>query len=135
MSESSDRPRDERLPLLRAIVAIARADGEIADAERKRIDQLMTFMRVDDEVRAKVYAALEGAAPVPQLPDLQDLPAYDTRLYVFQQALAMTFADGKVTAGERRLLDQLATAMQLEANHLSTAWRRAEEMWGVTPEA
>ena len=134
MSESSDQPRDERLPLLRAIVAIARADGEIADAERRRIEQLMSFMRVEGDVREKVYAALEGAAPVPQLPDLQDLPAYDTRLYVFQQALAITFADGKVTEGERRLLDQLASAMELEENHLSTAWRRAEEMWGETPD-
>lgn len=131
MAQGSEEPRDDRLPLLRAIVAIARADGAIDEAERRHIGHLMDFLHVTSSVREQVEAALSLDAPAPALPAPDDLPDYPTRLYVFQQALAMTFADGVVDGRERELLDQLAVAMRLEADHVARAWERAEEMWGI----
>lgn len=118
------------MDLLRVMVSVARADGNLAPSERDRIRQLVDFLRVGPEDAAEVEDLLRDESPVPALPESLDLPAYDLRLYVFQQALVMTFADGVVHEGEREVLDRLALALALEPAHVERAWRRAEEMSG-----
>lgn len=124
----ADEPADDRMVLLRAMVAIARADGQVDPTETARIRQICSFLRLDEAMEAEVTAMLEPGAPVPALPDPSELPAYEVRLYVFQQALMMAFADGVIDDQERALTQRLAEALQLEARHVEVAWRRAAEM-------
>lgn len=114
--------------LLRAMVAIARADGQIDASEEARIRQICSFLRIDDAMDVEVAAMLAPGAPAPALPDPSELPAYEVRLYVYQQALMMAFADGVIDDQERALTQRLAEAMQLEQRHIEVAWRRAQEM-------
>ncbi len=127
---SPAEPADDRLVLLRALVAIARADGEVAAVERQRLLQLAEFLRLDSVQTAEVEALLDPAHPAPELPRQDELPGYDVRLYVFQQALMMSYADGIVQDEERSVLDRLADTLDIEPAHRQVAWRRAEEMSG-----
>ncbi|MEZ4266794.1 MAG: DUF533 domain-containing protein [Myxococcota bacterium] len=121
-------PADDRMVLIRAMVAIARADGNVDASEEARIRQICSFLRLDAAMEGEVAAMLAPNAPVPQLPDPSELPAYEVRLYVFQQALMMAFADGVIDTQERELTERLAEALQLAPRHIEVAWRRAEEM-------
>ncbi|MGM0574570.1 MAG: DUF533 domain-containing protein [Myxococcota bacterium] len=123
-----ERTTDDRLTLLRAIVAVARADGRIDDRERRRIRELSAFLRLGDDQRDEVERLLGDDVPPPELPDPSALPAYEVRLYVFQQALGMSYADGEVHADERGLLDALAEALLLRDDDVQIAWRRAAEL-------
>ncbi len=127
-NEPAAEPADDRMVLIRAMVAIARADGNVDPSEEARIRQICSFLRLDEAMEASVAAMLAPGAPVPELPDPSELPAYEVRLYVFQQAIMMAFADGVIDTQERALTERLAAALQLKARHVEVAWRRAEEM-------
>lgn len=120
--------QNDRAVLLRTIVAIAWADGRIATAEREQVRRMAMFLRLGDEALAEAEAMLDGPGPGPDLPRPEELPAYEVRLYVFQQALSMAYADGYVDPKELRSLEAVAEALKLEEQHVETAWRRAKEM-------
>ncbi len=110
-----------------ARLATAFADGALRAQERRRIEQLMRFLRLGAKTRDHVLGLIDRGE-VPPLPTREELPAYDTRLYIFQQALMMAFEDGVIDAGEREHLEQLATLFELKPEHVARGWQRAEEM-------
>jgi uncharacterized membrane protein YebE (DUF533 family) len=118
--------------LVRAIVAIARADGTLADEEMVQVRRIVAFLGLEGAHEQEVEAMLDLAQPTPHLPNESELPEYGARLYVFQQALVMAFADGVIHQNEEKAIQALASAMKLEKGHIETAWRRAKEM--VEPE-
>lgn len=109
------------------MIAIARADGDFAAVERDHIMKLIDFLRLDGAERAEVEALVDAPEP-PDLPSADVLPAYDARLYVFQHALMIAFADGLIQDGERSRIDQLARVFELEAKDVERGWQRAREM-------
>ncbi len=124
--------QNDRQVLLRTIVAIAWADGRIADAEREQVRRMAQFLRLGPDAVAEAEALLDGPGPGPEMPTHDELPAYEVRLYTFQQALSMAYADGYVDPNELRSLEALAAALQLEDEHVETSWRRAKEILSRT---
>lgn len=118
---------DDRVTLLEAMLAIAFSDGRFGDEEQRRMEELMHFLRMGGKARTHIEELMARGEP-PAMPAREELPAYDTRLYIFQQALMMAFEDGIIEDDERRHLDQLAELFELKPEHVQRGWQRAEEM-------
>ena len=115
---------DNRKYLIQVMVAIARADEELASVEREHIHQLMGFLRLDEEAQREAMAWM-SAESAPPLPGPESLPSYDVRRYVFQHALITAFADGVIHEAERTHLDKLATVLELKEEDVVKGWQRA----------
>lgn len=129
MSENTSKP-SAREVLMQAVIATAYADGEVAEVEKARISQLIDFLRLEGDARARVEAMMDADAR-PELPAPADLPSYDMRLYTFQQALILAFEDGVIHRGEEEHLDSLAQALELRPGDVEKGWQRAREMRGT----
>lgn len=107
-------PADAGLPpavtqLLRLMISAARADGEIAEAERERI------LREAREVGAEAVVAreLDVRRTVAEVVAGASEPQFKEQLYSL--AFAIVRADEAVTGGERIYLAQLAHQLGLDA--------------------
>ena len=120
--------KDERMVLLRTLIAVARSDGHFAEVEKERIRHLVGFLGLGADGKAEIEPLLADDAPAPALPAREDLPDYETRLYVFQQALILIYADGVLHEGEHGEATALAQALELKTADVDRAWRRASEM-------
>jgi len=118
---------DDRVTLIEAMLAVAHADGDFAEVEKKRMVQLMDFLRLSGEAAEHVNGLLESGQ-APPMPASSELPDYDTCRYIFQHALIMAFEDGQVDSGEKRRLDQLAELFGLDQEDVDRGWARAQEM-------
>lgn len=100
--------------VLRSLVAVAWADGKIAEGESGVIEGLLCgFDASDEEEReilefAKIRRTLEDDIP------LADLSAEDRELLLSNAAL-LTQADGDQSDAERTVLDRLATMLGFDA--------------------
>ncbi len=108
-------------------ISVARADDDFAQVERDHIVKLLDFLRLEGDERAEVVALMD-APESPALPDTSMLPAYDARLYVFQHALLIAFADGLIRDDERTRIEQLAEVFELKPEDVERGWQRAREM-------
>lgn len=118
------RPEAERLCLIETVIATAMSDGHVAAIEERRIDQLVRILRLDSRSRQQVYATLR-AGVMPPLPTAEELPDYDIRVHVFEQAAVMALADGVVHPDEQRHLRELAMVLELDIEDAKHALRRA----------
>ncbi|TNF22661.1 MAG: TerB family tellurite resistance protein, partial [Deltaproteobacteria bacterium] len=119
-----NRPEAERLRLVETVIATAMADGNLAKIEERRIDQLVRILRLDSRSRQQIYATMR-AGVMPELPTADELPDYDIRLHVFEQAAVMALADGVVHPDEQRHLRELAMLLELDIEDAKHALRRA----------
>jgi|GEM_PF-790766 len=119
-----NRPESERVRLIETVVATAMSDGVVASIEQRRIDQLIRILRLDPRSRQRVYATMR-AGVMPELPTVDELPDYDIRLHVFEQAAVMALADGVVHPDEQRHLRELAQLLELDIEDAKHALRRA----------
>ncbi len=118
---------DDRVTLLEAMLAVAHADGDFAEVEKRRMIQLVQFLRLSGDAAEHVRALIESGE-APSTPDRSELPDYHTCRYIFQHALIMAFEDGTLDPGEKRRLDQLAELFELSAEDAQSSWARAREM-------
>jgi uncharacterized membrane protein YebE (DUF533 family) len=104
----SDAESDEALLLVRAMIAAARADGQIDATERRAIAERLDSAGLDAEARDLVLA--EFANPIPlevlvaQVPD----PVAAAQVYA-----ASVIAVGEASPAERVYLERLAAALRL----------------------
>ncbi len=127
MTDTNTTRRGSKVLLLQTMIAVAKADGDFAEVERERIEQLIDFVRLGPEARAEVEAMLE-APEAPPLPRPDELPSYEHRMYLFQQALMLAYEDDVIEDSERRHLEQLAEALELRDEDVSRGWQRAREL-------
>ena len=118
---------DDRVTLIEAMLAVAYADGDFGDAERKRTRQLVRFLRLGGDAADYVAQLFEATSP-PAMPDASELPDHDTCRYIFQQALIMAYEDGHVDASEKERLNSLATLFSLTEEEVTQAWTSAEAL-------
>jgi uncharacterized membrane protein YebE (DUF533 family) len=111
-------PEEDGLPapvarLLRLMISAARADGELAPAERERI------LREAREVGAEalVRSELDTPRPLGELVAGVSDPELKDQLYTL--AFVIVRADEAVTGGERIYLAQLASRLGLDAAAVS----------------
>lgn len=98
--------------VLRSLVAVAWADGQMAEGETGVIDGLLSGFDASEEEEAEIleYArsprTLEGDIPV------DDLTVEDREL-LFSNAVLLTHMDGEQSESERALLSRLAVLLGL----------------------
>lgn len=93
--------------VLRSLVAVAWADGQMAEGESGVIEGLLCGFDASDEEEqeilefAKTRRTLEDDIPLADL-------THEDRELLFSNAALLTQADGEQSAAERTLLDRLA---------------------------
>jgi tellurite resistance protein len=103
--------------VLRSLVAVAWADGKMAEGESGVIEGLLCGFDASDEEEeeilefAKTRRTLEDDVP------LADLTAEDRELLLSNAAL-LTQADGDESAAERTILDRLAKMLGFDASEV-----------------
>jgi uncharacterized membrane protein YebE (DUF533 family) len=123
-----EKPKyNNRVSMLETMVAIAKADGNLQDCERERILSLMEKLRLDSSDREHVKNLLEECTEV-TLPSFQQLPSYDFRRYLFQQALLVAYEDGVIHRGETEALENLARRLHILPEHVNLAWKMAKDL-------
>ncbi len=107
---SFDDSRGASRVVLRAMLAAARADGQIDDGERARIDQEIERLGGDAQLRAWVEAELQAAL------DPQGIAAEvaGDALLASEVYLASALVIGEATFLERAYLDRLADCLGLD---------------------
>ena len=113
--------------MLKAMVAIAKSDGNIQACERQRILDLMEHLQVRERDQAYVEQLLNDDAST-TMPTLELLPSYDFRRYLFQQALLVAYEDRVLHRQETEALTELGELLELEPKHQEQAWRTARDL-------
>ena len=112
--------------VLKAMVAIAKSDGDIQACERQRILDMMEHLHVKERDQAYVEQLMNDDAST-TMPALELLPSYDFRRYLFQQALLVAYEDRILHKQETQALAELGELLQLEPLHQEQAWRTARD--------
>jgi uncharacterized membrane protein YebE (DUF533 family) len=109
VAELPGAQQEERSQLLfRAMIAAAKADGHIDDAERAAIQGSLASLGLDDDTRLMMEAELAQPLDVHAIAAGADSPEAAAEIY-----LASLFVIDTADPAEQAYLDQLATAMNL----------------------
>lgn len=115
--------------IVKSLVAVAWADGTVAEPETGMIDGLLWAFGAseEDEAELREYASkkrsLDGDLP------LDELGAADRELLLAHAAL-LTHADGKQTKAEEKVLARLVEALGFEASAAKDIIAHAKERAG-----
>ena len=97
--------------LLKSLVHMIWADGEVSEDERRLMGGVITQLDLDDQ------ALTEVATMMAKPPDLNNLKASvkdpESRKEIMKVLLAMAMADGKVEVSELRYLNKIARQLEL----------------------
>lgn len=122
--DASDLPPAATLPIVRAMVAAALADGSLGDAERDAIHRHLASGDLTGEQVGVVHRELVIPASPSSLAAAADDAASETGLEaqglreaMFRLAGAVILADGDVADAERAWLASLADALGFDAEH------------------
>jgi uncharacterized membrane protein YebE (DUF533 family) len=102
---------EQDLAIVKALVAVAWADGVFAERERAMLDALLDAYSATADDRAAVYAYAETRRTLDDV-DPQELSADDRRI-LLQHAVLLTFADGEQAKEESDLLAALALKLRI----------------------
>jgi uncharacterized tellurite resistance protein B-like protein len=102
---------DQDLAIVKALVPIAWADGTFDDPEKQMIAALLDAYGAVESERQSVLAYAAERRTLEDI-DVQDLSAGDRRL-VLNHAVLMTYADGRQSAEESRILGELAKKLRI----------------------
>jgi uncharacterized protein (DUF697 family)/tellurite resistance protein len=112
---------EEAAACLRALVAVAKADGRLTDSEMTALSTAFAAVPTSHNLQAFLV----------ENPSFDDIiagvksPA--AREQLFQSAYAMVHADGKASSEEARLLARMRTAFQLDEAKVSATTRIIDE--------
>ncbi len=99
---------DRSKALFKAMIAAAKADGHIDDAERAAIESALASLGLDDDTRLMMEAELDRPLDVQEVAAAADSPGTAAEIY-----LASLFVIDSANADERAYLDQLAAALNI----------------------
>lgn len=97
--------------LVRSLIAVAWADGKIAEDETILIDSLIESFGADDEDTAELREFAAAPRSLDDVP-LGDLDHGDRRR-LLQLAVMVSFVDGAQDETERTLIDELAVRLEI----------------------
>lgn len=118
------RPEADRLRVVETVIATALADGHLASLEERRVEQLVRILRLSPRSRQQVYALMRDLIP-PELPTAEEIPDYELRLHIFEQAAIMALMDGVIAPEEQAHLRELADLLDLHIEDAKAALVRA----------
>lgn len=104
-SQDSLSMTEQDLTLLKTLVALAWADGSLAEGELEWINKVMDQLEVPAQERKQM---LEGAPPLPTQQELnQALPENEDREMFMRFLFTVSLEDGEANADEFKLLKDL----------------------------
>ncbi len=103
---------DACVETLALLIAIAWADGKLADSEKKGVRGAAAILNLSKEMRDRLDKLLEKPMPVDQLL-VEGLSARD-KAFAFVAAAWLTGVDNDVDPKEVAMLDQAATILGIE---------------------
>lgn len=102
-------PPEVTYAAVRAMVAAAAADGEIAEAERRAIHQHLADSDLSAEQRQRVEAEFDRPASAVEI--AASVLSSEAGVVVFELATAVTGSDGEVSPAEQAFLAELRAAL------------------------
>lgn len=103
--------RDEERALVKGLVHVMWADGEVTDHERHLLGGVLTQLGLSDAELTEVSGMM---LEPPDLADLREqVPDAGPRREIMKVLLAMAMADGKVELAELRFLNKLARHLMI----------------------
>ena len=105
-SQDSMSMTDQDFTLLKTLVALAWADGSLAEGELEWIEKVMDQLQVPADQRQEM---LKGAPPLPSEGELQEaLPEGEDRETFLRFLLSVSLEDGETSMEELDLLKDLS---------------------------
>ena len=112
---------DQNMAILKGLVAVAWADGHVADEEREVIEALLQAFDATASEAFEVRKFAEEPKKLDDIP-LTEL-SYDDRRVLVQHAVLLSYIDGEQHDDEKKVLDDLCSRLNIpgpEANSLLT---------------
>lgn len=107
---------DQDFTLLKTLVALAWADGSLAEGELEWIEKVMDQLQVPADQRQEM---LKAAPPLPSEGDLQDaLPEGEDRETFLRFLLSVSLEDGETSLEELDLLKDLSHKLGVSGDTL-----------------
>ena len=107
---------DQDFTLLKTLVALAWADGSLAEGELEWIEKVMDQLQVPTEQRQEM---LKGAPPLPSEGELQEaLPEGEDRETFLRFLLSVSLEDGETSVEELDLLKDLSHKLGVSGDAL-----------------
>jgi uncharacterized tellurite resistance protein B-like protein len=102
---------EQNLAILKALVAIAWADGRVAHEELEVIEALLDAFEATKSERVEIRSYAKQERTLDDIP-LTELSSDDRRL-LLQHAVLLTYIDGEQHDKERQLLDALCEKLRI----------------------
>ena len=102
---------EQNLAILKALVAIAWADGRVAHEELEVIEALLDAFEATNSERVEIRSYAKQERTLDDIP-LTELSSDDRRL-LLQHAVLLTYIDGEQHDKERQLLDALCEKLRI----------------------
>lgn len=109
LAASEEGKQAQSRAILRAMIAAAKADGHVDDAERERLYQAVDTLDLDIEDKAFIFDELRAPLDIQAIAREANSPEMASELYV-----ASLLMVDETDAKERAYLDAMATALSLE---------------------
>lgn len=107
---------DQDFTLLKTLVALAWADGSLAEGELEWIEKVMDQLQVPADQRQEM---LKGAPPLPSENELQQaLPEGEDRETFLRFLLSVSLEDGETSVEELHLLKDLSHKLGVSGDTL-----------------
>ncbi|PIE18875.1 MAG: hypothetical protein CSA66_03615 [Proteobacteria bacterium] len=104
---------EDRVRLMEVAIGAALVDGELTNLEKRRIEQLVRFLRLAGGDKEHLIGIMRSRR-LPEVPTADDVPEYDVRLCIFEHAALMAVADGRPNSEEQGYMREVAEALELE---------------------
>src|SRR5262245_33361 len=117
--------QDAEFAIVKGLVPVAWADGHFADKEREMIRAILSAYRATADEEKSLLAYAEERRSIDDI-DLQELSAGDRRV-LLQQAVLLTFADGKQESAENDFLKALGKKLRIPDEEATSVISQAAE--------
>lgn len=117
---------EDRLILVEVVLGAAVSDGAVTSLEQRRIQSLVRFLRFDDAAKSRIIKLMRSGQQ-PPIPTAAEVPDYDVRLFIFEQAAEMVLVDGRPDEHEREYLREVALAFELMQEDVKAALTRVQQ--------
>jgi len=125
---SLDSLADSDRYLLWTLVNTALADGQVSPVEATFIDKSMDVLGLDPTSQEKVRSMMLGQLEVPAVSEATP-PTPERRQELFKDTVFLAYSDGALDEREKKLLERLIAALELDRAECDAVWRAARDLF------
>lgn len=129
MAEPQELPSNERLPYIKGLIFLARADGAVGEAERAQLVAAIAQCALTPEDEREARLAID--APLDLAALAAPLAGSPARYTLYLDAVAVAYADGVVAPAEEEALVLLRDALGLQDYEAAALRQVAESLHAV----